>query len=169
MIYFLALPPPAYGKQQKQNCARSKDHRVHHKHSETDADPYNARRGFFFADMGWLFVKKHPDVAKAGRKLCFADLEADPVVMFQYRLGHRFALPMCFVLPGLLARVLWGEDFWRAFWVAGALRYCVVLHFTWLVNSAAHLFGDHPYDHDSWASENSLVSLCAGGEGWHNW
>lgn len=29
--------------------------------------------------------------------------------------------------------------------MAGALRYVVVLHFTWLVNSAAHFFGDHPY------------------------
>ncbi|CAN0547966.1 unnamed protein product, partial [Laminaria digitata] len=40
----------------------SRDHRVHHKHSETDADPHNAKRGFFFAHMGWLYVKKHPAV-----------------------------------------------------------------------------------------------------------
>eukprot|EP00903_Cladosiphon_okamuranus_P007812 g7558.t1 len=134
---------------------------------ETDADPYNSIRAFFFAHMGWLFFKKYPDVAKVGRTLSFADLEEDPVVMFQYRLGHWFALPMCFVLPGLLGRVLWGENFWRARWVTGALRYCAVLHCTWLVNSAAHMFGDHPYDHGSWASENSLVSLFSGGEGWH--
>lgn len=40
----------------------SRDHRVHHKYSETDADPHNATRGFFFAHMGWLYVKKHPEV-----------------------------------------------------------------------------------------------------------
>lgn len=40
----------------------SRDHRVHHKYSEMDADPHNATRGFFFAHMGWLYVKKHPDV-----------------------------------------------------------------------------------------------------------
>jgi len=40
---------------------------VHHKHSETDADPHNATRGFFFAHMGWLLVKKHPDVIEAGK------------------------------------------------------------------------------------------------------
>ena len=45
----------------------ARDHRVHHKHSETDADPHNAMRGFFFAHMGWLYVKKHPDVIDAGK------------------------------------------------------------------------------------------------------
>jgi len=29
----------------------SRDHRVHHKYSETDADPHNANRGFFFAHV----------------------------------------------------------------------------------------------------------------------
>merc|ERR1711988_1582360 len=54
-------------------------------------------------------------------------------------------------------------------WVAGALRYIYVLHATWLVNSAAHLYGDHPYDDKSWPAENPMVSFSAIGEGWHNW
>lgn len=61
----------------------ARDHRVHHKFSETDADPHNATRGFFFAHMGWLFVKKHPDVVKVGRELDFTDLLEDSLVMFQ--------------------------------------------------------------------------------------
>lgn len=61
----------------------SRDHRVHHKYSETDADPHNARRGFFFSHIGWLFVRKHRDVIEKGRKLDFTDLLADPVVRFQ--------------------------------------------------------------------------------------
>jgi stearoyl-CoA desaturase (delta-9 desaturase) len=64
---------------------------------------------------------------------------------------------------------LWGDNFWHGYWVAGALRYCCVLHFTWLVNSAAHLQGDHPYDPKMWPAENPLVSIAAIGEGWHNW
>lgn len=44
-----------------------------------------------------------------------------------------------------------------------------MLHCTWLVNSAAHFFGDHPYDHASWPAENPFVSIAAIGEGWHNW
>ena len=61
----------------------ARDHRVHHKFSETDADPHNALRGFFFSHIGWLLVRKHPDVIEKGRKLDVSDLKADPVVMFQ--------------------------------------------------------------------------------------
>lgn len=63
----------------------ARDHRVHHKYSETDADPHNATRGFFFAHIGWLMVRKHPDVIEKGRKLELTDLKADKVVMFQRR------------------------------------------------------------------------------------
>lgn len=63
----------------------ARDHRVHHKFSETDADPHNAKRGFFFSHIGWLLVRKHPDVIEKGRKLDLSDLKADKVVMFQRR------------------------------------------------------------------------------------
>jgi stearoyl-CoA desaturase (delta-9 desaturase) len=147
----------------------ARDHRVHHKYSETDADPHNATRGFFYAHMGWLFVKKHPDVVKAGRELDFSDLLEDSLVMFQKKLDPWFTLYMSFVFPAQVAKWGWGEQFWNAFFVAGALRYVYVLHCTWFVNSAAHLYGDHPYDVLSYPSENPFVSFCSVGEGWHNW
>jgi len=146
----------------------ARDHRVHHKHSETDADPHNAQRGFFYAHVGWLLVKKHPNVVVEGKKLNFADLERDGFVMFQKALDPWFTMFMCFLFPGVVASLGWGEDFWNAVWVAGALRYIFVLHATWCVNSAAHIFGDHPYD-EQWPAENPFVSLVAVGEGWHNW
>jgi len=147
----------------------ARNHRVHHKHSETDADPHNATRGFFFAHMGWLYVKKHPEVISEGRKLDFSDLEEDGFVMFQKKTDPWFAFVMCFFFPAFVANYFWAEPFWNAFWVAGCLRYVVVLHYTWLVNSAAHFFGDHPYDGESWTAENAFVSLASCGEGWHNW
>ena len=118
--------------------------------------------------MGWLFVKKHPDVIEAGKQLNFDDLAEDITVVFQKTLDPWFALFMCFVFPGLLC-TLWGDNFWHGYWVAGALRYILVLHATWLVNSAAHFYGDHPYDPKSWPAENPIVSVLAVGEGWHNW
>ena len=63
----------------------ARDHRVHHKYSETNADPHNAKRGFFFAHVGWLLVKKHPNVIKKGQQLELSDLYADEIVMFQRR------------------------------------------------------------------------------------
>jgi len=147
----------------------ARDHRVHHKHSETPADPHNAARGFFFAHMGWLYLKKDERVIEAGRKLQFPDLYSDPVVMFQKRLDPWFALFVCYLLPGVVASLGWGERFSTGVWVAGALRYAVVLHITWLVNSAAHLWGSRPYDSGINPAENAIVSFGAIGEGWHNW
>lgn len=60
-----------------------RDHRVHHKYSETDADPVNVKRGFFFAHCGWLMCKKHPDVQKIGGKVDVSDLLNDSIVAFQ--------------------------------------------------------------------------------------
>jgi stearoyl-CoA desaturase (Delta-9 desaturase) len=146
-----------------------RDHRVHHKFSETDADPHNATRGFFYAHMGWLFVKKHPDVVKAGRDMDFSDLMADPLVAFQKKFDPWFTFYMCFFMPAQVAHYGWGEDYWTAFFVAGGLRYIWVLHATWLVNSAAHLYGDHPYDVTEYPAENPFVSFMGLGEGWHSW
>ena len=100
----------------------ARDHRVHHKHSEQDADPHNATRGLFFAHMGWLYVKKHPAVVEAGKLLNFDDLKADGTVMFQKRYDPWFTLFMCFVFPALVAKYCWGEEFWPALHVAGSLR-----------------------------------------------
>lgn len=63
----------------------ARDHRVHHKYSETDADPHNAKNGFFFSHVGWLLVKKHPDVISKGKQIDLSDLYEDGIVMFQRR------------------------------------------------------------------------------------
>ncbi|KAL0132488.1 hypothetical protein PUN28_000322 [Cardiocondyla obscurior] len=62
-----------------------RDHRVHHKFTDTDADPHNAKRGFFFSHMGWLLIRKHPDVINKGASIDMSDLEKDFVVVWQRR------------------------------------------------------------------------------------
>lgn len=59
-----------------------RDHRVHHKFTDTDADPHNSKRGFFFSHMGWLLIKKHPDVKTFGSKVDMSDLEHDKALLF---------------------------------------------------------------------------------------
>jgi stearoyl-CoA desaturase (delta-9 desaturase) len=147
----------------------ARDHRTHHKFSETEADPHNANRGFFFAHMGWLIYKKNPKVVEAGKKLDLSDLTNDPVVAFQNKLNPFFSLFMCFIFPVLVSSYGWNENVIPSYLVAGSLRYCTVLHATWLVNSAAHLFGSHPYDKSINPAENAFVAVASGGEGWHNW
>lgn len=60
-----------------------RDHRVHHKFTDTNADPHNSTRGFFFCHMGWLMCKKHPDVIKHGKKVDMSDLENDTMLKIQ--------------------------------------------------------------------------------------
>lgn len=108
-------------------------------------------------------------MVKAGRQLDFADLEADSIVMFQHNAEPWLSLLACFLGPALIPMRGWGEPFWNGLLVAGTLRFVVTLHVTWLVNSAAHFFGDHPYDQTSWPAENPVVAVLSIGEGWHNW
>jgi stearoyl-CoA desaturase (delta-9 desaturase) len=72
-----------YSFVQNHVCEWARDHRVHHKYSETDADPHNATRGFFFSHVGWLLVRKHPEVKEKGKGIDMSDLEADPLLRLQ--------------------------------------------------------------------------------------
>ena len=147
----------------------ARDHRVHHKYSETDADPHNAKRGFFFAHVGWLLMKKHPQVIIKGQQIDISDLKADPVLMFQHKYFNLMAFIMAFLLPMFVPWYFWEESFVNCFYFAVVLRYVTLLHATWLVNSAAHLWGTHPYDKSINPAENYLVVFGAIGEGFHNY
>lgn len=63
----------------------ARDHRIHHKYSDTDADPHNASRGFFFSHIGWLLVRRHPLCLQKLREIDVSDLRADKMIMFQYK------------------------------------------------------------------------------------
>ncbi|XP_034944313.1 acyl-CoA Delta(11) desaturase [Chelonus insularis] len=147
----------------------SRDHRVHHKFSETDADPHNATRGFFFSHVGWLLCKKHPDVKQKGKGIDMSDLEADPVVAFQKKYYFILMPLLCFILPSIVPVYAWNESWLESYFVATLLRYVFTLNMTWLVNSAAHFFGGKPYDKYMNPAENTLVAVGALGEGWHNY
>lgn len=146
-----------------------RDHRVHHKHTETNADPHNAQRGFFFSHMGWLMIKKHPDVISKGRKIPLDDLSLDLVVKYQHKYYIPLTILFSFVLPTILPYLLWNESLVTAYFIPGVLRYIVTLHVTWCVNSFAHWYGDKPYDKNINPSENILVSMASIGEGFHNY
>uniref|UniRef100_A0A8C4NCS0 Stearoyl-CoA desaturase 5 n=1 Tax=Eptatretus burgeri TaxID=7764 RepID=A0A8C4NCS0_EPTBU len=147
----------------------SRDHRVHHKYSETDADPHDARRGFFFSHMGWLLLRKRPEVIAGGKRLDLSDLYNDPVVVWQRRLYKPSVIVLCFVIPTVVPWALWGESLWNAYFLAAVLRYILVLNCTWLVNSAAHMYGMRPYDCTINPRENRFVVFAAIGEGYHNY
>nr|CAI5820447.1 unnamed protein product [Callosobruchus analis] len=144
-----------------------RDHRVHHKFTDTDADPHNSNRGFFFSHIGWLMVKKHPMVISKGKTVDMSDIEADPVVQFQKRHYILMVTLLTFMIPAHIPWYFWGENWWVSWYVTIA-RYTLSLNFTWLVNSAAHIWGTKPYDNNINPTENKFVAVAAFGEGWHN-
>lgn len=147
----------------------ARDHRVHHKYSETDADPHNATRGLFFSHMGWLLVKKHPSVKEKGKAIDMSDLSKDPVLRFQRKFYFPLAIFFCYIMPAMVPAYYWGESYWTAFVVASVLRYTWTLHCTWTINSIAHMFGNRPYDKSINPRQNLTAAFWALGEGWHNY
>uniref|UniRef100_A0A1B0CEY1 Putative fatty acid desaturase n=1 Tax=Lutzomyia longipalpis TaxID=7200 RepID=A0A1B0CEY1_LUTLO len=147
----------------------TRDHRVHHKFSETDADPHNSNRGFFFAHVGWLMMKKHPDVIRKGNQVDMSDILADPVVQWHQKYFVPLKILLCFVIPSVTPVYFWNEEWAIAIFTMAFIRYVFQLNFTWLVNSAAHMWGNKPFDRKINPSENLGVSLVSMGEGWHNY
>uniref|UniRef100_A0A8D8XFC9 Acyl-CoA Delta(11) desaturase n=1 Tax=Cacopsylla melanoneura TaxID=428564 RepID=A0A8D8XFC9_9HEMI len=147
----------------------TRDHRVHHKYTETNADPYNAKRGFFFSHIGWLMVRKHPEVLEKLRQIDMSDLLEDPVVVFQKKHYLKLLILIYFVFPTVVPMFLWRESFSNAWHIAIVLRQIYILHATFLVNSAAHIWGQRPYDKFIQPSQNLGVAIIALGEGWHNY
>uniref|UniRef100_A0A1B0CZP4 Fatty acid desaturase domain-containing protein n=1 Tax=Phlebotomus papatasi TaxID=29031 RepID=A0A1B0CZP4_PHLPP len=146
-----------------------RDHRQHHKYSDTDADPHNASRGFFFSHVGWLMSKKHPKVIEIGKGIDMSDIEADSWIMFQKKYFLLIYSLISIVVPTIIPILLWNEDPIRSFIVCYVTRTTIGLNFTWFVNSLAHLYGTRPYDKTILPVQSRFVSFCVLGEGWHNY
>src|SRR3990167_8939242 len=87
-------------------------HRKHHQFVDTEGDPYNIKKGFWYAHVGWVVIKSdQSDVSN------IKDLLQDPLIRFQDRYYLPITILTTFFLTAILA-ALWG-DFWGGFFVAG--------------------------------------------------
>ncbi|XP_066255554.1 acyl-CoA Delta-9 desaturase-like [Euwallacea similis] len=146
----------------------TRDHRVHHKFTDLNADPHNSKRGFFFSHMGWLMLKKHPDVMEKGKLVDMSDLLQDPVVRFQ----RKYYIPLVFILsialPIFVTHYFFEQTIWTSI-LAVNFRLLTSLHITWLVNSGAHMWGMKPYDKSINPTDHKTIAWMTMGEGWHNY
>ena len=139
-------------------------HRTHHRFvDDWDKDPYSAKRGFWFSHMGWI-LRNYPSGANDFSNA--RDLERDPIVMFQHRYYLPLALAMNIVLPLALGWAV--GDVWGVFLLAGLLRLVMNHHFTWFINSLAHMWGTQPYTDENTARDNPALAFLTYGEGYHN-
>ena len=137
------------------------DHRIHHRQVDQDADPYNSRKGFWYAHWIWVMEERTQPITGVG------DLEKDPLVRWQHR--HPFLIGACAalalpVLVGLLTHNLAGHLI-----IGVLLRIVVTHHTTFFINSAAHFYGTQPYSDANSARDNAFLAPFTYGEGFHNY
>jgi stearoyl-CoA desaturase (delta-9 desaturase) len=138
----------------------SSDHRVHHQHVDDEVqDPYAIGKGFWYAHWTWVMEAK--DHAIEG----VADLQKDPLVRWQHR--HHFLIGAIVASIPVWIGLAVGDVV--GFIVVGVLlRIVLTHHTTFLINSAAHMFGTRPYTDQNSARDNWMLAPFTYGEGYHN-
>lgn len=142
----------------------SAGHRNHHRFvDDVDLDPYSAKRGFWFSHMGWM-LRDYPSGHLDYKNV--PDLKKDKMVMFQHEHYTLLAVLTNFGIP--LAIGYMSGDVWGVFLLAGLLRLVISHHFTFFINSWAHISGSQPYTDQNTARDNPVMALFTWGEGYHN-
>jgi fatty-acid desaturase len=144
-------------------------HRLHHSRVDRDGDPHSPRFSFIWSHFLWAFFT-HPQLDESPETLrrLVPDLYDDPALRFLEKYYTTINILFLAVLFGL--GYLWGG--WKLaismlVW-GGFLRIIYGLNITWLVNSAAHIWGYRSYDTPDRSRNNWWVALLTWGEGWHN-
>lgn len=135
-------------------------HRMHHAHADAPGDPHTPRDGGWWSHMGWILSGTAQRHDKATVARYAPDLVKD---RFHVWLNRLYWVPLTVVGLALLAFGGWPYLMWGVF-----LRVVVNLHATWLVNSAAHMWGRRRFATRDDSRNNWWVVLLTFGEGWHN-
>jgi stearoyl-CoA desaturase (delta-9 desaturase) len=138
------------------------DHRLHHRYVDRPWDPYNIRRGGLWAHILWLFYRE--PAARTYENV--PDLQNNRLVMAQHRWARWVGIVGGLGIPTLVGAAF-GRPIGGLLW-GGFLRIVLIHHTTFLVNSAAHLWGSRPYTEESSGRDNALLALITNGEGYHN-
>ena len=144
-------------------------HRQHHKHvDDKELDPYAITRGFWFAHFAWMLPlnkrRAYGDVIDYSNA---KDLFRDPIVTWQQKYYLILVLVMNIALPAFLGWL--NGDILGMLLLAGVLRIVLTHHFTWFINSLAHMWGARPYNEVITARDNGFLALFTWGEGYHNY
>ncbi|KAL4077434.1 delta 9-fatty acid desaturase protein [Scleroderma citrinum] len=141
----------------------ARGHRAHHRYTDTDLDPYNARQGLLWTHIGWVIAKPR----RRHGKVDVSDLKRNDIVMWQYRYYPWLVLAMAIAFPTLVAGIGWGD--WKGGYVYAAfLRLVIVHHSSSCVNSLAHWLGEAPFDDKHSPRDHLFTALVSLGEGYHN-
>ncbi|MCG7562209.1 MULTISPECIES: fatty acid desaturase [Pseudoalteromonas] len=143
----------------------SSDHRIHHGQVDDPIkDPYAATRGFWYSHIGWMLRDYQGD--SYGDYSNARDLQRNKIVMWQHKHYLKLVLLTNIGIPLLLGLML--GDIIGMLLLAGVLRLVLSQHFTFFINSLAHIWGKRPYTEKNTARDNGFLALLTYGEGYHN-
>lgn len=142
------------------------DHRAHHKNTDSTDDPYSAARGFWYSHIGWVMVD---DEKFENNFSNVADLTKSKIIMWQHRNIFTIGAISGIFLPMLIGLYFGGFSgaFGCLVW-AGLVRVVFVHHGTFLINSAAHIWGKQPYSEQDSSRDSFWLAFLTFGEGYHN-
>jgi stearoyl-CoA desaturase (delta-9 desaturase) len=144
------------------------NHRKHHAHSDQKGDPHSPLDGTWWSHIFWLaWRRRHTEHERHVRRWA-PDLAQERMFTF---LARTFVL-WHFLMGGVLfaaGYALGGRYMAWSFLIWGLfVRLVFVLHSTWFVNSASHIWGYRNYTTTDQSRNNWWVALITYGEGWHN-
>jgi stearoyl-CoA desaturase (delta-9 desaturase) len=137
------------------------DHRKHHAFADEDDDTHTPLQGFFWAHMyWWMMIGETSEHTPEFYKKWCPDLCKDPVHRWleRYHIVFPILLMVGLYALGGMSWLVWG----------GFFRSVFVLHSTWLVNSASHVWGYRSHPTRDRSTNLWWVALLTYGEGWHN-
>jgi stearoyl-CoA desaturase (delta-9 desaturase) len=142
------------------------NHRKHHQHSDHDGDPHSPRDGWWWAHAFWWMPRQSRARVERDYRRYTPDLARDPFYRFLQRWEALPPLALAAVLFGL-GQLCGGVGLsWVVYGIF--VRTTLLLHATWLVNSATHLWGYRSHDTRDRSTNLWWVALLTFGEGWHN-
>lgn len=139
----------------------SSDHRVHHRHVDTEKDPYNIKKGFWYAHILWLFNYNKTEEANTD------DLKNDPIVAFQHKYYTYLSTGSNILISLIIMAIT--RDILGTVIFTFLLRAFLSHHTTFFINSLAHMWGSKPYSKEHSAVNNFIISFLTFGEGYHNY
>ncbi len=144
------------------------NHRKHHAFSDQEGDPHSPNDGPWWAHMFWLAFHTDGGDRPAFLRKWVPDLMKDKFLVAM----ENWFLPMHIAFGALLTGVgyMVGGPALAVSWLVWGVcvRMVLVLHTTWFVNSASHMWGYRNYETRDLSRNLWWVALIAYGEGWHN-
>ena len=142
------------------------DHRRHHKLTDTEDDPYSASKGFWYSHIGWILLEEENFTNDFSN---VKDLQRSKIIMWQHRNVFLIGALSGLILPAVIGFAIGGlSGAVGCFVWAGLARVVFVHHGTFLINSAAHIWGTQPYSEENSSRDSFWLAFLTFGEGYHN-